>query len=166
MNRMLESIGLAGPDWLNSPQMVIPTLSLIGIWGVGNTMIILLAGLQRIPTELYEAARVDGAGPVYSFFKITLPLLSPIIFYQLILAVIGGFQEFLRALVLYGQTNGAGPNNAALFYMVNLYREAFVYFQMGYASALAWGMFLVALLVTIALFTSARRWVYYAGEEA
>jgi multiple sugar transport system permease protein len=166
MNRILEALGITGPDWLNSPHMVIPTLTLIGLWGIGNTMVIMLAGLQKVPTELYEAARVDGAGAIYSFFKITLPLISPVIFYNLVLAIIGGFQEFLRALVLYGPTNGAGPNNAALFYMVNLYREAFVYFQMGYASALAWAMFVVALLVTIGLFTSAGRWVYYAGEEA
>ncbi len=166
VNRILDIWGIRGPDWLNSASMVIPTLTLIGIWGVGNTMVIMLAGLQNVPTDLYEAARVDGAGPIYSFFKITLPMISPVIFYNLVLAVIGGFQEFLRALILYGQTNGAGPENGALFYMVNLYREAFVYFQMGYASALAWGMFLVALVVTIGLFASARHWVYYAGGEA
>jgi multiple sugar transport system permease protein len=136
------------------------------LWSVGNTMIIFLTGLQNVPTELYDAANVDGAGAVRSFFAITIPLISPVIFYNLVLAVIGGFQEFLRPLILYGDTNGAGPKNASLFYMVNLYREAFVYFQMGYASALAWGMFIIALLVTLVLFSSARRWVYYAGGEA
>jgi multiple sugar transport system permease protein len=166
LNRFLEAIGLGTPDWLQRPDLVVPTLTLIGIWGVGATMMIFLTSLQGVPTELYEAAKVDGAGPVHSFFNITLPMISPVIFYQLVMAVIGGFQEFLRALVLYGDTNGAGPDNAALFYMVNLYREAFVYYQMGYASALAWGMFVVALLVTIGLFASAKRWVYYAGGEA
>jgi multiple sugar transport system permease protein len=94
-----------------------------------------------------------------------VPLISPVIFYNLVLAVIAGFQYFLGAYILNAQTNGAGPNNVSLFYMVNLYREAFVYYDMGYASALAWGMFAVALLVTIGLFATARRWVYYAGGE-
>jgi multiple sugar transport system permease protein len=164
VNLFIERVGLAPPDWLNNPIWVIPALTLIGTWGVGNTMVIMLAGLQNVPTELYEAARVDGAGPVYSFFKITIPMLSPVIFYNLVLAVIGTFQYFLTAYVLY---NGlAGPGDSALFYMYNLYREAFVYYNMGYASALAWGLFLVALAVTIGLFATARRWVYYAGGEA
>jgi multiple sugar transport system permease protein len=165
LNRLLEALGIAGPNWLGSAGLVAPSLALIGTWAVGNTMIIFLTGLQNVPTELYEAARVDGAGPVYSFFKISVPMISPVIFYNLVMAVIAGFQELLRPRVLYGDTNGAGPSNASLFYMVNLYREAFVYFQMGYASALAWAMFVVALLVTAALFASARRWVYYAGGE-
>jgi multiple sugar transport system permease protein len=165
LNRFLEWIGLPGPNWLQSPDLVVPTLTLIGIWGVGNMMLVFLTGLQNVPTELYEAAKVDGAGAIRSFFAITLPMISPVIFYNLVLAVIAGFQEFLRALIIYSDTNGAGPNNAALFYMVNLYREAFVYFQMGYASALAWALFIVALLVTIGLFAGARRWVYYAGGE-
>lgn len=165
LNRGLGALSLPTPDWLNSEAMVVPSLALIGIWGVGNAMLITLAGMQGVPTDLYEAATIDGAGPIYSFFAITLPMISPVIFYNLVLAVIGGFQEFLRALVLYGPTNGAGPNNASLLYMVNLYRESFVYFQMGYASTLAWAMFLVALVVTITLFAGARRWVYYAGGE-
>lgn len=167
VNKILENLGLGapGPAWLTSAELAVPTLTLIGLWGVGNTMMIMLAGLQNIPTELYESARVDGAGPIRSFVNITLPLLSPVIFYNLVLGVIGGFQEFLRALIIYGDTNGAGPQNASLFYMVNLYREAFVYFRMGYASALAWGLFLVALLITIGLFATAQRWVYYASER-
>jgi multiple sugar transport system permease protein len=165
LNRFLEMLGIAGPNWLGAAELVAPSLALIGTWAVGNAMIIFLTGLQNVPTELYEAARVDGAGAVYSFFKISLPMISPVIFYNLVMVVIAGFQELLRPLVLYGDTNGAGPSNASLFYMVNLYREAFVYFQMGYASALAWAIFIVALLVTIVLFASARRWVYYAGGE-
>jgi multiple sugar transport system permease protein len=163
INLFLERIGLTPPDWLNNPVWVIPALTLIGTWGIGNTMVIMLAGLQSVPTELYEAAKVDGAGPIYRFLAVTIPMISPVIFYNLVLAVIGAFQYFLTAYVLY---NGlAGPGDSALFYMYNLYREAFVYYNMGYASALAWGLFLVALAVTIALFASARRWVYYAGGE-
>ncbi len=164
INLFLQRVGITAPDWLNNPIWVIPALTLIGTWGVGNTMVIMLAGLQNVPTELYDAAKVDGAGAVYRFFKITIPMISPVIFYNLVLAVIGGFQYFLNVYVLFD--GFAGPDNSALFYMINLYKEAFVYYNMGYASALAWGLFLVALAVTLGLFATARRWVYYAGGEA
>jgi ABC-type sugar transport system permease subunit len=163
VNLFLDKVGVGGPDWFNDPRWVVPGLTLIGLWGVGNTMLIMLAGLQGVPTELYDAAKVDGAGPVYSFFNITIPMISPVIFYNLVLAVIGAFQYFLTAYVLY---NGqSGPDNSALFYMMNLYKEAFVYYNMGYASTLAWGMFIIALGVTVGLFASARSWVYYAGGD-
>lgn len=124
----------------------------------------MLAGLQGVPTELYEAARVDGAGPLTMFFRITLPMISPVIFYNLVLTTIGVFQYFLVAYVL---SNGTGrPGNATLFYAMHLYRTAFSYSEMGYGSALAWAsMFIVALIVTIILFGTQRYWVYYAGGE-
>jgi multiple sugar transport system permease protein len=159
----LDRIGLPAPDWLNDPLWVIPALSLIATWSVGNYMVIMLAGLQGVPTDLYDAAKVDGANAFYRFFKISVPMISPVIFYCLVLAVIAAFQYFLTAYVLFQNT--AGPNNSALFYMMNLYKEAFVYYHMGYASALAWGLFMVGLAVTVALFMSARRWVYYAGGD-
>lgn len=159
----LDAAGLPAPDWLNDPNWVIPSLSLIATWAVGNYMVIMLAGLQGVPTELYDAAKVDGANAVYRFFRISIPLISPVIFYCLVLAVIAAFQYFLTAYVIFQNT--AGPNNSALFYMMNLYKEAFVYYHMGYASALAWGLFFVGLLVTIGLFATARRWVYYAGSD-
>jgi multiple sugar transport system permease protein len=159
----LRAMGIPAPDWLNQPQWVIPALSLIATWSVGNAMVIMLAGLQNVPSELYDAAKVDGANALYRFFKISIPMISPVIFYNLVLATIAAFQYFLTAFVLYQNT--AGPNNAALFYMMNLYKEAFVYYNMGYASALAWGLFIVGLAVTIGLFASARRWVYYAGGD-
>ncbi len=159
----LRAIGIPAPDWLGVAPWVIPALSLIATWGVGNTMLIMLAGLQNVPSELYDAAKVDGANALYRFFKITIPMISPVIFYNLVLATIAAFQYFLTAFVLYQNT--AGPNNAALFYMMNLYKEAFVYYNMGYASALAWALFFVGLVVTIGLFASARRWVYYAGGD-
>jgi multiple sugar transport system permease protein len=160
----LRAMGIPAPDWLNQPQWVIPALSLIATWSVGNAMVIMLAGLQNVPSELYDAAKVDGANALYRFFKISIPMISPVIFYNLVLATIAAFQYFLTAFVLYQNT--AGPNNAALFYMMNLYKEAFVYYNMGYASALAWGLFIVGLAVTIGLFASARRWVYYAGGDS
>jgi multiple sugar transport system permease protein len=159
----LDRLGLAPPDWLNDPMWVIPALSLIATWSVGNYMIIMLAGLQGVPTDLYDAAKVDGANAFYRFFKISVPMISPVIFYCLVLSVIAAFQYFLTAYVLFQNT--AGPNNSALFYMMNLYKEAFVYYHMGYASALAWGLFMVGLAITLALFMSARRWVYYAGGD-
>jgi multiple sugar transport system permease protein len=159
----LDAMGLPTPDWLNDPQWVIPALALISTWSVGNYMVIMLAGLQGVPSELYDAAKVDGAGPLYRFFRISLPMISPVIFYCLVLAVIGILQYFLTAYVLFQNT--AGPNNSALFYMMNLYKEAFVYYHMGYASALAWALFVLGLLVTVGLFAGARRWVYYAGED-
>jgi multiple sugar transport system permease protein len=159
----LGAVGVPGPDWLNQPQWVIPALSLISTWTVGNYMVIMLAGLQNVPSELYDAAKVDGANALYRFVKISIPMISPVIFYNLVLATIAGFQYFLTAYVIYQNT--AGPNNSALFYMMNLYKEAFVYYHMGYASALAWGLFIVGLAITIALFASARRWVYYAGGD-
>ncbi len=160
----LGALGLPAPDWLNEPQYVIPAISLINTWTVGNAMVIMLAGLQGVPTELYDAAKVDGANAFYRFFKITIPMISPVIFYNLVLATIAAFQYFLTAYVLYQNT--AGPNNAALFYMMNLYKEAFVYYNMGYASALAWGLFIVGLAITIGLFAGAKRWVYYAAGDA
>jgi ABC-type sugar transport system permease subunit len=163
VNMALHGIGLPAPDWLNEPQWVIPALSLISTWSVGNYMMIMLAGLQNVPSELYDAAKVDGAGAIYRFFKISIPMISPVIFYNLVLATIAGFQYFLTAYVLFQNT--AGPNNSALFYMMNLYKEAFVYYNMGYASALAWGLFIVGLAITIGLFASARHWVYYAGGD-
>jgi len=161
---LLRAMGIPAPDWLGAAPWVIPALSLIATWSVGNAMVIMLAGLQNVPTELYDAAKVDGANWFYRFFNISIPMISPVIFYNLVLATIAAFQYFLTAYVLYQNT--AGPNNSALFYMMNLYKEAFVYYNMGYASALAWGLFLVGLIVTIGLFTTAKRWVYYAGGDS
>lgn len=163
VNRLLGLVGIAGPAWINDGPWVTPMLMIMTTWGVGNAMVIFLAGIQGVPTELYEAARVDGAGPVYSFFRITLPMVSPVIFYQLVLAMIGALQFFLPAYVIF--SGNGGPDDQAFFFMMKLYKEAFNYFQMGYASTLAWGMFIVALGLTAVLFGTARRWVYYAGGE-
>jgi ABC-type sugar transport system permease subunit len=159
----LRTAGLPTPDWLYDPPWVLPSQALIATWTVGNAMLLMLAGMQGVPTELYDAAKADGAGALYRFFKITIPMISPVIFYNLVLATLYALQYFLNAYVIYQNT--AGPDNAALFYMMDLYKEAFVYYRMGYASAMAWALFIVGLVLTIALFASARRWVYYAGGE-
>lgn len=164
INMALGGVGIdPGPDWLNDVRFIYPALVIIGLWGVGQAMLITLAGMQGITTELYEAASIDGAGPVRSFFSITLPLITPIIFYNLVLALIAIFQYFLIPFIL---SKGTGnPANSTLFYAMQLYRTAFTFSDMGYGAAMAWVMFIAAMIVTALLFGSAKYWVYYAGEE-
>jgi multiple sugar transport system permease protein len=163
LNYALEAIGIPGPNWLQSPTYVGPALAIMGLWGIGNFMLIFLAGLQSVPTELYDAAKVDGAGPWASFRHVTLPMISPVLFYNLIIALIGAFQYFTQAFVV---SNGRGdPDRATLFFNLQLYREAFGFFNMGYASALAWLLFVVVLVLTIVLFRTAGSWVYQGGER-
>ena len=164
INRFLEVIGIAGPDWLNSLVWIYPSLVIIGLWGVGDMMLYTMATMQGVPTELYEAAQVDGAGRFSQFRHITLPLITPVIFYNLILSSIGIVQYFLVPFVLKGP-NG-DPGNATWFYGMHLYKEAFSYSKMGYGATLAWVVFLFVLIVTIFLFWSSKYWVFYqAGEE-
>jgi ABC-type sugar transport system permease subunit len=163
LNAALGAVGLAGPDWLNSAFWVYPGLSLISIWGTGNMMLIALAGLQSVPTELYEAARIDGAGRWAQFRNVTIPMVSPVLFYNLVIALIGTFQYFTQAYVL---TNGRGdPDNATLFFNLNLYREGWRYYDMGYAATLAWLLFAIVLGLTVILFRTRSRWVYEAGAR-
>jgi multiple sugar transport system permease protein len=163
LNQILGAVGLPQPDWINSETWIYPALTLIGLWAIGNFMIINIAGLQSVPTELYEAARIDGAGTWQSFRRITIPLLSPVLFYNLVIILIGTFQYFTQAYVM---TNGRGdPNNATLFINLVLFREGFVFNHMGYAAAIAWLLFVIVFVLTVALFGFARRRVYYAGGE-
>jgi multiple sugar transport system permease protein len=163
LNMALGTVGIPGPDWLNSTLWVHPALLLMGLWGVGNMMLIFLAGLQSVPTELYDAARVDGAGPWASFRNITLPMISPVLFYNLIIALIATFQYFTQAYVI---SNGRGdPGRETLFFNLNLYREGFAFFHMGYASALAWLLFAIVLGLTLILFRTAGSWVYEGTDR-
>jgi ABC-type sugar transport system permease subunit len=161
VNGLLSLVGIQGPDWLNDPGWVLPSLGIVGLWGIGAMMLIALAGLQGIPSELYDAAKVDGAGAWTTLRRITLPLLTPVLFYSLLISCVGVSQYFIQAYVL---TNGQ-PDASTLFYNVNLYREAFSFNQLGYASALAWVLFLIVLALAILLFWSSSRWVFYAGER-
>jgi len=164
LNAILRMVGLTGPDWLNSEVWVYPALTLIGLWGIGNFMLISLAGLQSVPTHLYEAARLDGAGPWAMFRHITIPMMSPILLYNLVICLITTLQYFVVAYVL---TNGRGdPNNSTLFINLDLYREAFTNNKMGYGAAIGWMMFVIVLILTIALLGFARKRVYYAGGES
>jgi multiple sugar transport system permease protein len=163
LNFGLGAVGIQGPDWLNSTTWVYPGLALMGLWGIGNMMLIFLAGLQGVPTELYEAARVDGAGTWSQFRNVTLPMISPVLFYNLIIGLIATFQYFTQAFVL---TNGRGdPNNATLFFNLELYREGWKYYNMGYAATLAWLLFVIVLGITIVLFRSSKLWVYESGSS-
>jgi multiple sugar transport system permease protein len=160
---ILEALGLPAPDWFTSTTWALPGLALMGIWGIGNMMLIFLAGLQSVPTELYEAARVDGARRWMLFWHITLPMISPVFFYNLLISLIAAFQYFTQAYVV---SNGSGdPGGSTLFFNLALYREAFVFNQMGYGSALAWLMFAIVIGLSILLFRSASRWVYYAASD-
>jgi len=162
LNPFLAKFGIQGPGWLNDPQWAMPALVIMSLWGVGGGMIIYLAGLQGVPTTLYEAAKVDGASLWQRFWHVTLPMVTPVIFYNLVMGMIGAFQFFT---VVYVATGGSGsPARATLFYNLYLYQNAFKYFEMGYASTMAWILFLIVMALTILVFRSSAVWVYYEGE--
>lgn len=170
VNYPLRILGFDAPGWLTDPDWIIPSVVLIQLWGLGNAALIFLAAIKGVPATFYEAAEVDGANAWVKFWRITLPMTSSVIFFQLIMSVIASFQVFGVAYILFsGQTTSdpAGPGNAALFYVLYTFRNAFGYFKNGYASAMAWVMFLVILLLTVILFRTQNRWVYYEveGEE-
>lgn len=160
-NALLELVGLDGIGWVYSRTWVVPAFVIMSLWGVGRSAFIYLAILQRIPTNLYEAAAVDGASALLKLTRITLPLVTPAIFINLILGMIGHFQIFTQAFVI----SEGGPSNASLFFILYLYRNAFTYFRMGYASALAWILFAILLALTLLVFRSGTRWVHYEGER-
>ncbi len=162
VNTVLQKVGLSGPGWLNSPDWSKPALILMGLWGAGGGMVIYLAGLQDIPQQLYEAASLDGAGKAAQFRHVTLPMLSPVILFNLIMGLIGSFQYFTQVYVITKGTGG--PQDSTLFYALHLFNMAFVDFRMGYACAMAWVLFLVTLVCAFAVFRSSARWVYYGGE--
>jgi multiple sugar transport system permease protein len=165
LNRFLALLGLPQPQWLVTPQWTVPAFIVMSIWGVGTAMVILLAGLQDVPQSLYEAAVIDGASTWQKFRYITLPMISPVLFFNLVMGVIGAFSYFTQAYVMgsgYGQ--GAGVNNAGLFYVLNIYLQVSS-LHMGYACALAWVLFFIILLLTLLIFKSSALWVYYGGEK-
>jgi multiple sugar transport system permease protein len=161
LNRALGFFGIQGPAWLQDPSYALSALVVMGVWGIGNTIIIYLSGLQGVPEELYEAGQLDGAGIVRSFVNITIPMISPTIFFNLIMGIIGGFQYFTQAFVM---TKG-GPLNSTLFYNLFLYNKAFVSYEMGYASALSWILFAIIMVFTLIVIRSSSAWVYYNGDD-
>lgn len=160
INSFLAFFGIKGPGWLVQPEWAMPSLILMSLWSAGGAMVIYLAGLQSVPTHLYEAAEIDGADTFQKFWNVTVPMMSPVILYNLIVGFIASIQGFV---LVYIMTNG-GPANATLVYGLYIYRTAFINFQMGYASALAWVLLVVIIIITVIQFTVARYWVYYEGD--
>ncbi len=161
VNDVLAKLGIPGPGWLTDPPWAMPSLAIMSLWGVGNTVVIYLAGLQDVPKELYEAAEIDGAGAVGRLWHVTLPMLSPVIFFNLIIAIIGVIQVFD---VPYIMTNNGQPARSTYFVTMYLRDNAFTYLKMGYASAVAWLMLLMILVLTGLAFWTSRRWVHYQGK--
>lgn len=165
INRTLMYFGMAKenvPLWANDVSWVYPAYVLMGIWGVGNAMLIMLAGLQGVPTELYDAAKTDGANGWQTFWNVSFPMISPVIFYNVVLSIVGLFQYFQIPLVV---NQGTGrPGGHTFFYNLYLYKTFFTYQDMSYGSTLAWFLFLMVLIVTLVLFSTAKYWVHYSGE--
>jgi multiple sugar transport system permease protein len=161
INVLLRSVGLPAPMWLSSPQTAKDALIVMSLWGVGGTAIIFLAALQGVPAQLYEAAEMDGANNVKRFWYITLPMISPTILFNLVVGIIGALQTFTQPFIM---TDG-GPIDSTLFYVLYLYRTGFRYLEMGYASAMAWVLFVIILILTLMVFRSSPLWVYYEGKR-
>ncbi|HEY7088051.1 MAG TPA: sugar ABC transporter permease [Tepidisphaeraceae bacterium] len=160
INTLLEKVGIPGPNWLTDSRIAMPSLALMSLWGVGNAMVIYLAGLQDVPKELYEAAEIDGAGVWGRMWNVTLPMLSPVIFFNLIMSIIGVLQNFDAPYIM----TGGGPTRATYFMALYLRDCAFLYLRMGFASAMAWIMLVIVLILTGIAFWSSKRWVYYQGK--
>ncbi|MFF1876696.1 carbohydrate ABC transporter permease [Leifsonia sp. NPDC058230] len=165
INQFLQALGIAHPPgWLTSPEWAVPAMVLIGLWGIGSGAIIYLAGLQNVPAQLYEVARLDGAGPIRSFFSVTLPLITPTLLFTLLNGIIGAFQIFDIAYVLGGSRGGSGGSLS--FYLLYMWNEAFRNARFGYASALAWVFVIVCAGLIVLIFTTSNRWVYDESENS
>ncbi len=163
INALLGAIGLPQPGWLTDPRWSKPAMVLVGLWGLGNAVVIYLAGLQDVPRELLEAAEIDGAGALQKIWSVSIPMITPVILFNLIMGVIGTFQNFTLPYTL---TRGDGtPAQSLLFYAMYLYRQAFLFLHMGMASAMAWMLLLAVLLATLVIFGTSSRWVYYRSDE-
>lgn len=164
INIVLSCFGIEGPVWLFDPNWTKPALIFMNLWKVGGSMLLYLASLQCIPTQLYEAAEIDGAGPIRKFFNITLPMITPIIFFDLVTSIIGSFQIFQEAYVMSENGTG-GPANSMLFFNLHMWNKAFVTFDMGYAMAMSWVLFLIVFVITLINLKLAPRWVYREGGQ-
>jgi multiple sugar transport system permease protein len=167
INTMLSWVGIKGPGWLSSPLWSKPALILMSLWAAGGSMVIYLAGLQSVPAHLYEAAEIDGAGPVQKFWSVTVPMMSPVIFYNLIVGIIASLQNFVLVLIMTQglSSQPGGPANSTMMYGLYLYLNAFRFFKMGYASALAWVLLVIIIIITAVQFRLARTWVFYEGDN-
>ena len=159
INGVLANFGIQGPSWISNPHYALWTLVVLSVWQFGSPMVIFLAGLRQIPTDLYQAASIDGASNARKFFSITLPLLTPVVFFNFIVQMIDAFQSFTPAFIVSSGTGG--PLNSTLFYALYIYQEAFSFFHMGYAAALAWILLVLIAVFTAIAFLTSRFWVYY-----
>jgi len=157
INSLLSEVHVPGPAWMFSPTWSKPSFILLGLWGLGQPMVIFLAGLQSVPKEMYEVAAIEGAGPLQRLWHVTLPMISPIILFNTVMSLVVCFQYFTQAYIM---TDG-GPDNSTLFYSLYIYQQAFQNLKLGYASAMAWFLFVFVIVMTSLLFRSSRRWVYY-----
>jgi len=157
LNSILANFGIKGPNWLGDPNIALYSLVMMSLWGVGSSMLIYLAGLQGISSELYDAAKVDGANDLQQLFNVTIPMMSPVIFFNLVLGIIGSLQTFDTAFI----ATGGGPAYSTYFYMLHLFSKAFLELKMGYASAMAWLLFIVIMLLTLVVFRFGAAWVFY-----
>jgi len=164
LNLLLKQVGIKGPRWLGDPDWAKAALILMSLWGFGSVALIFLAALQGVPEALYEAAQLDGAGRLARFWHVTLPMISPAILFNLVIGMINSFQIFTTAYVVAQGGVPGGPVNSTLFLVIYLYNAGFHDFQMGYASALAWLLFLIVLVLTLLQFLTSRRWVHYEAE--
>lgn len=164
LNRMLRIFGYENPpNWLQDERTILTAFLMMGFWGVGNAMLTMLASMQGVPQDLYEAADVDGAGAWMKFSRITIPMISPVIFYNLILIAIGMMRYFEVPYII---TRGTGqPNNAAYFFNIHFYKTTFTFFDMGYGATQAWFIFIISMIITVFLFMTSARWVFYAGGD-
>lgn len=162
LNFFLSLIGIDGPNWLGNPRYALWAFVIMSLWGIGGNVVIYLAALQGVPVFLHEPAKIDGASAWIRFWSLTLPLISPVILFTRVMGVIGTFQTFTQSYIM---TRG-GPANATMFYVLYLYKNAFNYMEMGYASALAWLLFMIILICTAVMWSTSARWVYYEGGDA
>jgi multiple sugar transport system permease protein len=163
INNFLQIFGVDGPAWTYDPQWTKPSMVLMKIWGVGGTTVMLLAGLQSVPLELYEAGAIDGASGLKKFFNITLPMISPTLFFIIVTGISGAFQIFDAAYIMLNGQSLGGPNNSLLFYNLYLFNTAITDQQMGKASAMAWILFVIIMVFTVVQMVGSKKWVYYEG---
>jgi multiple sugar transport system permease protein len=163
VDTLLSGVGVDLGGWVGNPDLAMPMLILLGVWQFGAPMVIFLAGLKQVPAELLEAASLDGAGPVRRFMSVTLPMLSPVVFFNLLLETIHAFQVFASAYIVSGGTGG--PAGSTLFYTLLLYLRGFTEFDMGYAAAMAWVLLIAVGLIAVVMFRTSTSWVHYAGED-
>ncbi|EJW16841.1 sugar ABC transporter permease [Paenibacillus alvei] len=166
VNQMLGALGLPEPNWIYDPKWTKISLIIMGFWGTGTTTVMYLAALQDVPKEYYEAASIDGANAWKRFWNITFPAISPMNLFLVVTGLIGSFQYFAQGMIFAEQAQSiGGPENSILFYAIYLYQNAFSFLKMGYASAMAWILFIIVMVLTVIVFRSSARWVYYGGER-